>query len=64
MIYMNPLETEDEIKQYKEWLASKGTYYLKCVLGNFERDKKREQPRYVKIDLRIELANQELNKRN
>lgn len=63
MVYMNPLETEEDIKEYKEWLASKGTYYLKCVLGNYKRDKAREKPRYLKVDLRIKLATKEFNKR-
>jgi hypothetical protein len=60
---MNPLKTEEEVTKYKEWLSSKGTHYLNCILNNFERDKKKIKPVYINIDLRIELLTQELKTR-
>lgn len=64
MAYMNQLKTVEEINSYKEWLSSKHSHFLKCLLGIFEMDKNKEKPKYIKLDLRIELVNQELNRRN
>lgn len=60
---MNPLQTEKDITDYKQWLASKSVYYLTCVKHNFERDQKREKPVYVNLPLRMELITKEIENR-
>jgi len=59
-VMMKPLKTERDKEKYKMWLSSKSRHYLTCILGNFERDEKRAQPRYKNLPLRIELITKEI----
>jgi hypothetical protein len=60
---MNLLETNENVEDYEKWLSTKSFHYLKCILGNLLRDKKREKPMYANLPLRIELVSKEMKKK-
>jgi hypothetical protein len=62
-IIMNMLETPQDIEDYKKWLATKSSYYLRCLIGNFKRDQQKVHPVYPNLPLRIELATKEMEKK-
>lgn len=62
-VFMNKLETTQDIVDYKEWLKTRPLHFLYHFNNNFKRDMQRENPIYVNHALRIELVNAEIKKR-
>lgn len=62
-IYMNLLSNSKDVEEYKIWLSNKPYCYLKCLLGNLKRDGLKEKPKYLNLELRIELVTKELKSR-
>lgn len=62
-MFINTLETEQDIEKYKSWLETKSSHVLKLFIKNFERDLTREEPWYVNHKLRIELVSSEIKRR-
>lgn len=61
---MNPLETENEIIAYKNWLSTKPYPFLKCLMTTFNLHLKMETNRYPNLSLRMDLLNEEIQKKN
>ena len=60
---MNQLANEDDIKEYKEYLSTRPYHFLRSFLINFEMDKTRKIHKYPKLELRITLVNEEMERR-
>lgn len=60
---MNPLETEEDINEYKEWLSTKPYHFLKCLMVTFNMHFEFESNTYANLPLRIELLNKEIQKK-
>lgn len=60
---MNNVETQEDIDNYKKWLSNKGINSIKRIKRMLETDKKYRPNRWKNVDLKIELMEQELRKR-
>jgi len=63
MAYINPLNTEQEVIEYKKWLSSQHYLFLGREKRTLEIYKKHEINNYPNLNLRIELISQEMQKR-
>lgn len=63
-IIINNLETQQDIDNYREWISKKPTSRLKSLKKMLETDKKYRPDRWKKVDLRIELIEDEITLRN
>ena len=62
-VTQNKLQDEQSINEYKKWLSNKPTHVLRCFLHSFQRHLVNEDSVYYNLGLRIELVENEIEKR-
>ena len=63
MTYINPLESEEDIEAYQEWLSTKPYHFLKCLMATFNMHSTMKTNKYPNLSLRMNLLNNEIQKK-